>query len=68
MAMKDRIISALRVLFVKRIVIIETYPDVVNQRDVVTMWSTFEERQDVVKLLRSMADSVQAELNKEVVN
>lgn len=67
----NRIVSAYRVLVVRRILIIEAHRDNTD-RDRITLWGTMPDKPEEVRILRALADSVerehQAEERQRLVN
>lgn len=60
----NRIVSAFRVLFVSRVLLIEAHSEE-NGLDRVTLWGSMPHKPDQVKILRAMADSIEREYKKE---
>lgn len=54
--MFDRLISAFRVLAVKKVVVVETYPDEASGLPVMTLWTSIKEPQEAIKLLREVTE------------
>ncbi len=60
----NRFRTALSVLFLDRVIVLEITPDPVNNRDRLALWGSWEVDYMMVDNLRKMADSIEAELHE----
>lgn len=67
----NRMISATRVLFTRRVLLIEAHRGQ-DGRDYITMWGTMPDKPEEIRILRTLADSIerdhQIEQRKRLVN
>jgi transcriptional regulator GlxA family with amidase domain len=54
----NRLISATRVLFIRRILLIEAHRGP-NGRDQIIMWGTMPDKPEEIRVLRALADSIE---------
>jgi hypothetical protein len=60
----NRLVSAFRVLYVRRVMLIEAH-SVKDDLDRVTLWGSMTHKPDQIKILRAMADSIERDHQKE---
>lgn len=60
----NRIVSAWRVLYVRRVMLIEAH-SVKHDLDRVTLWGSMANKPDQIKILRAMADSIERDHQQE---
>jgi hypothetical protein len=60
----NRIVSACRILYVRRVLLIEAHTETTGL-DRVTLWGSMPNKPDQVKILRAMADSIERDHQQE---
>lgn len=65
MGLLTRITAAGRVLFGADVLIIERRFDTEKKKDRITLWGTMQNKEDQIKVLHTLADSINADLQNE---
>lgn len=66
----NRIVTAFRVLFVRRVIVLEIHREAVlnidgkAERDMITMWGTVDDQGVQVQILRELAKSIEYDIHK----
>lgn len=60
----NRFRTALDVLFIDRVVVLEITPDPINGRDKLALWGSWDQDYMMVDHLRKMADSIERDLHE----
>jgi hypothetical protein len=60
----NRLVSAYRVLFVRRVLLIEAHRQK-DGRDSITIWGTVHSKADQITILRALADSIEVDRQQE---
>jgi hypothetical protein len=61
----NRLVSAWRVLTVRRVMLIEAHHDAALDKDAITLWGTMSDKKEQIKVLRTLANSIDADHQAE---